>query len=49
MMACRIAGKLGFGGGPAILFPPFGLLQPLGLQEGKGDHAHEAVSVKSLP
>jgi hypothetical protein len=27
MMACLIGGRLGFGGGPEILFPPFGLLE----------------------
>lgn len=49
MMACRTAGKLGFGGGPAILFPPFGLLEAEGLEEGEGDHGHQCVSVQALP
>jgi hypothetical protein len=49
MMAFLIAGRLGFGGGPEILFPPFGLLEPKGLEEGKGNHAHKAVSIKPLP
>lgn len=48
-MAWRIAGRVGCGGGLEIIFPLVGLFQPLELQEGKGDHAHEAVSVKPLP
>lgn len=28
MIACLIAGRLGFGGGPEILFSPFGLFEP---------------------
>lgn len=48
-MACRIAGKLGCGGGPLILFPPFGLLEALVLKEGKGDHGHQGMSMQSLP
>ena len=49
MMACLIAGKLGCGGGPAVLFFPLGLLEALGLQEGQGDHGHQRVSVQPLP
>lgn len=30
-------------------FSPFGLFEPLGLQEGESNHAHEAVPVQSLP
>lgn len=30
-------------------FPPFGLFEPLGLEEGKSDHTHEAVPVQPLP
>lgn len=48
-MAWRTAGGVGCGGGPAILFSPFGLLEPLGLEEGESDHAQQAVSVKTLP
>ena len=48
-MAWRTAGRLGCGGGPEIHFFPSGLFQPLGLEEGERDHAHEAVSVKPLP
>jgi hypothetical protein len=48
-MAWRTAGRLGCGGGPEILFFPFGLFEPPGLEEGERDHAHEAVPVQSLP
>ena len=48
-MALRTAGRLGCGGGPEILFFPFGLFEPPGLEEGERDHAHEAVPVQSLP
>jgi hypothetical protein len=48
-MACRTAGRLGCGGGLAILFSPSGLFEPLGLEEGKRDHAHQAVPVEALP
>ena len=48
-IALRMAGRLGCGGGPAILFSPFGLFEPLGLEEGERDHAHEGVSVQPLP
>lgn len=40
MMACLMAGRLGFGGRPEILFPPFGLLEPKGLEEGESDHGY---------
>lgn len=49
MMACLIAGKLGFGGGPEILFLSFGLLAPRGLEEGERDHRHQRVSVQAFP
>ncbi|CAO1655128.1 hypothetical protein NYA22BAC_03495 (plasmid) [Parasphingorhabdus sp. NYA22] len=49
MMACLIAGRLGCGGGPAILFPPLGLLDATGLQECQGNHRHQHMSVKPLP
>ena len=48
-IACRTAGRVGCGGGPGILFPPFGLLKPLRLEESERDHAHEAVPVQALP
>ena len=44
-----MAGRLGFGGGPAILFPPFALLEALELQESESDHRHPAMSVQALP
>jgi len=49
MMACLIAGRLGFGGGPEILFPPFGLLEPKGLEEGESNHGHQRVSMQTFP
>ena len=48
MVACRIFGRLGCGGGPAILFSPFGLLEAEGLKEGKGDHGHQCVSMQAF-
>ena len=48
-MACRIAGRLGCGGGPVILFSPSGLLEAAGLQEGVGDHRHQRVPVQAGP
>ena len=44
-----MAGRLGCGGGPAILFPPFRLFKALVLKEGEGDHRHQAVSVQAGP
>jgi hypothetical protein len=41
--------QTGLWGGPAILFPPSGLLEPLVLEEGKGDHRHQHVSVEPGP
>jgi len=49
MMACLILGRLGCGGSPAILFPPFGLLEAEGLKEGEGDHGHERVPMQPRP
>ena len=46
---CRIAGRLGCGGGPGILFSPTSVLEAAGLQEGIGDHRHQCVSVKPCP
>jgi hypothetical protein len=48
-MAWRIAGRVGWGGGPAILFSPSGLFKALGLEEGECDHAHQGVSVQPGP
>lgn len=47
MIACLMAGRLGFGGGPEILFPPFGLLEAKRLEEGESDHGHQRVSVEA--
>ena len=48
-MARRTAGRVGWGGGPAILFFPFGCCQAAVLQEGVGDHRHQRMAVKPLP
>lgn len=48
MIACLIAGRLGFGGGLGLLLFPTRCPEATGLQEGKRDHAHEGVSVKPL-
>jgi hypothetical protein len=48
-MACRTAGKLGWGGGPLILFFPLCCGKAAKLQEGVGNHRHERVAVKPLP
>ena len=48
-MAWRIVGKLGWGGGPRNLFPPSGLLEVLGLEEGVSDHRHQRVPVQACP
>ena len=48
-MACRMAGMLGCGGGPPILFfPPRGF-KAAGLEEGVGDHRHQCVSMQTGP
>ena len=48
-MAWRTAGRVGWGGGPLILFfPPCGCETAI-LEEGVGDHRHERVTVKALP
>jgi hypothetical protein len=43
-MAWRTAGRLGCGGGPEILFFPFGLFEPPGLEEGERDQALSLIS-----
>jgi len=48
-MACRTAGKLGWGGGPLILFFPLCCGEAAKLEEGVGNHRHERVAVKPLP
>ena len=48
-MAWRTAGRVGWGGGPLILFfPPCGCEAAI-LEEGVGDHRHERVTMKALP
>jgi hypothetical protein len=44
-----MAGRVGCGGGLGLLFFPTRCPEATGLQEGERDHAHEGVSVKSLP
>src|ERR1700759_895072 len=51
MMARRIAGRDGCGGGPrgATFFPPTRRLQAPVLQIGKGDAGHQSVPVQPGP
>jgi hypothetical protein len=49
MMAARIAGRLGWGGGPRILFSPPRGCEALMLQEGKCNQGHQRVPVKPCP
>jgi hypothetical protein len=44
-MACLMAGMLGCGGGPTILFFPSRCFEAAGLKEGVGDHRHQGMSV----
>ena len=44
-----MAGMLGCGGGPEILFFPSRCFEAAGLEEGVGDHRHQRVSMKSGP
>lgn len=48
-MACLIAGMVGCGGGPATLFFPSRCFEAARLEEGEGDHCHQAMSVQSFP
>jgi hypothetical protein len=48
-IAWRTAGKLGWGGGPLILFFPLRSDEATMLKEGVSDHCHEGVTVKALP
>ena len=48
-MACLMAGMVGCGGGPPILFFPSRGLEAAGLEEGIGDHGHQGVSVQPEP
>ena len=49
MMACRTAGRLGCGGGPAPLFPPPRCGETSVLEIRKGDQGHEGVPVQPGP
>jgi hypothetical protein len=44
-MACLTGGMLGYGGGPETLFFPSRCLEAAGLEEGAGNHRHQAMSV----
>jgi hypothetical protein len=44
-MACLMAGMLGCGGGPAILFFPSRRFEAARLEEGVRDHRHQGVSM----
>jgi hypothetical protein len=48
-MACRTAGRLGWGGGPPTLFPPPRCRKALVLQERKGDQRHQCMPVQARP
>jgi hypothetical protein len=48
-IAFRTAGKLGWGGGPSVLFFPPRCCEATVLEEGVGDHRHERMTVKALP
>src|SRR5215212_9919853 len=45
----RMAGRLGCGGPPAVLFPPLGGLQAQMLQEQIRDQRHQAMPVQTPP
>ena len=48
-MAWRTAGKVGWGGGPLILFFPPCCFEPAILEESVGDHPHERMTMQALP
>jgi len=48
-MAWRTAGKVGWGGGPSILFFPPCRCEAAMLEESVRDHRHERMTVKALP
>src|SRR5262245_41516611 len=48
-MAWRTAGKVGWGGGPLILFFPPCRCKPAMLEEGVSDHRHQRVTMQTLP
>jgi hypothetical protein len=47
--ACRIAGRLGCGGGPFGFFPPWHGRKPLVLQEAECDERHQRVPMQPAP
>ena len=48
-MAWRTAGRLGWGGGPLILFFPSRLCEAAMLEECVSDHGHEGMTMEALP
>ena len=44
-----MAGKLGCGGGPLLLFFPLGGVQAQMLQEQKGDQRHQRMPMQTAP
>ena len=48
-MAWRTAGRVGWGGGPLILFFPLCCCEAAMLEEGVRDHRHERMTMKALP
>src|SRR5215203_3090692 len=49
MIAVRIAGRLGRGGGPILFFSPFRRFESPVLQIEEGDHAHKSVAMQAAP
>src|SRR5215203_2813223 len=49
MIAVRIAGRLGWGGGPILFFSPFRRFESPVLQIEEGDHTHESVAMQTAP
>ena len=49
MIAARMAGRLGWGGGLPRLFPPLCRGETPVLEEGKADHRREGVLMQSTP
>src|SRR2546429_9877457 len=48
-MAWRRADKVGWGGGPLILFFPPCCCEPAMLEESVSDHRHERMAMQALP
>ncbi len=49
MIAARMAGRVGWGGGPWLLFFPLRLLEAPRLKEGISNHGHERVPMQPRP